>query len=109
MNAPRLLARLEKLGIANPLICTNINKLGFRMCGGAAAYEEMMTHGNCRLIAMSVFASGALPAQDALEYVCRFPRIESIVFGASSRSNIAQTRQLIEKLTPAGNAVEADA
>lgn len=109
MNAPRLLARLEKLGIANPLICTNINKLGFRMCGGMAAYEEMMTHGNCRLIAMSVFASGALPAQDALEYVCGFPRIESIVFGASSRSNIAQTRQLIEKLTAARNAVAADA
>jgi hypothetical protein len=74
-----------------------------------AAYEEMMTRGNCRLIAMSVFASGALPAQPALEYVCGFPRIESIVFGASSRANIAQTRQLIEKLTPARNAVEADA
>ena len=109
MNAPRLLGRLEKLGIANPIICANINKLGFRMCGGMAAYEEMMTHGNCRLIAMSVFASGALPAQDALEYVCGFPRIESIVFGASSRSNIAQTRQLIEKLTAARNAVAADA
>jgi len=109
MNAPRLLARLEKLGIANPIICTNINKLGFRMCGGMAAYEEMMTRGNCRLIAMSVFASGALPAQPALEYVCGFPRIESIVFGASSRANIAQTRQLIEKLTPARTAVEADA
>lgn len=109
MNAPRLLVRLEKLGIANPIICTNINKLGFRMCGGMAAYEEMMTHGNCRLIAMSVFASGALPPQHALEYVCRFPRIKSIVFGASSRSNIAQTRQLIEKLTPSRNAVEADA
>jgi aryl-alcohol dehydrogenase-like predicted oxidoreductase len=72
------------------------------MCGGIAAYEDMMTRGNCRLIAMSVFASGALPAQYALEYVCRFPRIRSIVFGASSRSHIAQTRQLIEQLTASG-------
>jgi hypothetical protein len=107
MNAPRLLARLEKLGIANPIICTNINKLGFRMCGGMAAYEEMMTHGNCRLVAMSVFASGALSAEQALEYVCRFPQIRSIVFGASSRIHIAQTRLLIEQLQdsqPAGSA-----
>lgn len=102
MNAPRLLATLQKLGFENPIICTNINKIGFRMCGGLSTYEELMTRGDCRLIAMSVFASGALPARQALEYVCRFPRIRSIVFGASSRSHIAQTRQLIEQLTPSG-------
>lgn len=101
MNAPLLLQRLEKLGIKNPIICANINKIGFRMCGGMPAYEDLMTQGRCRLIAMSVFASGALPPQEALEYVCKFPNIESIVFGASSRRNIAQTKQLIDRLTPA--------
>ncbi len=30
---------------------------------------------------MSVLASGALPPQEAVEYVCQFPHIESIVFG----------------------------
>jgi hypothetical protein len=102
MNAPRLLARLKKVGVAEPIICTNINKIGFRMCGGIGAYEELMTHGDCRLIAMSVFASGALPAPQALEYICRFPQIKSIVFGASSRAHIAHTRQLIGQLTPSG-------
>jgi hypothetical protein len=102
MNAPRLLRALEKSGITNPIICTSINRVGFRMCGGTAAYEELMAHGNCRLIAMSVFASGALDARPALEYVCRFPQVRAIVFGASSRSHIAQTRRLIEQLTPAG-------
>jgi hypothetical protein len=100
MNAPLLLQRLEKLGIANPIICANINKLGFRMCGGMQAYEDLMANGRCRLIAMSVFASGALPAVEALEYVCKYPHIEAIVFGASSRRNIAQTKQLIDRLTP---------
>jgi hypothetical protein len=100
MNAPRLLRTLQKLGINNPIICTNINKLGFRMCGGIDTYEELMVGGDCRLIAMSVFASGALAARPALEYVCRFPQVKSIVFGASSRSHIGQTRQLIEQLTP---------
>jgi len=92
MNAPKLLQKLDKVG--------NINKIGFRMCGGMQAYEELIAEGRCRLIAMSVFASGALPPQEALEYVCRHRQIEAIVFGASSRRNIAQTKQLIERLTP---------
>jgi hypothetical protein len=100
MNAPRLLHTLQKIGIDNPIICTNINKLGFRMSGDIEKYEQLMSHGDCRLIAMSVFASGALPARPALEYVCSFPQVKSIVFGASSRSHIGQTRQLIEQLTP---------
>ena len=98
-NAPLLLMTLDKVGISNPIICANINKIGFRMCGGMDAYDELIIGGRCRLIAMSVFASGALPPQEALEYVCKYPQIESIVFGASSRRNIAQTKQLIERLT----------
>jgi hypothetical protein len=70
------------------------------MCGGMTAYEELIASGRCRLIAMSVFASGALPPQEALEYVCRRP-IQSIVFGASSRRNIAQTKRLIDELSVA--------
>jgi hypothetical protein len=100
MNAPMLQRRLAKLGIENPIICANINKIGFRMCGGMQAYEDLIAAGSCRLIAMSVFASGALAPQEALEYVCRFPNIQSILFGASSRRNIAQTKQLIDRLSP---------
>ena len=37
-------------------------------------------------IAMSVFASGAIPPREAIEWVCAQPNIESIVFGASSRA-----------------------
>jgi hypothetical protein len=99
MNAPMLQQRLAKLGIENPIICANFNKIGFRMCGGMQAYEDLIAQGRCRFIAMSVLASGALQPQEALEYVCGFPKLESIVFGASSRRNIAQTKQLIDRLT----------
>ena len=34
-----------------------------------------------------------------IDYVCRQPRIESIVFGASSRGNIRQTKALIDELS----------
>ena len=70
MNAPFLLQRLAKVGLKNPIICANINKIAFRMCGGIEAYERMIADGRCRLIAMSVFASGALP-WDPLESTCR--------------------------------------
>jgi hypothetical protein len=101
MNAPVLVPRLAKLGIDDPIICTNINKIGFRMCGGMPAYEALMATGRCRLIAMSVFASGAIPPKEAIEYLGGYPRVKSIVFGASSRRNIAQTSRLIRELAAA--------
>lgn len=99
MNTPMLLDVLEELGIENPIVCSNINKIGFRMCGGIDTYERIIATRKFRPIAMSVLASGAIPVAEAIEYICKQPKIESIVFGASSRSNIKQTRQLIQSLT----------
>ncbi|MFO1217401.1 MAG: hypothetical protein U1E89_03345 [Burkholderiaceae bacterium] len=100
MNLPRLLDVLDDLGIDNPIVCANINKIGFRMCGGVDAYEKTIATRRFRPIAMSVLASGALSPREAIEYVCRQPKIESIVFGASSRGNIQQTKALIDELSP---------
>jgi len=99
MNLPRLLDALDALAIENPIVCANINKIGFRMCGGVAAYEKAIATRRFRPIAMSVFASGAIPPKEALEYVCKQTNIRSVVFGASSRGNIRQTKQLIDQLT----------
>lgn len=101
MNMPKLLDVLEELGIENPIVCSNINKIGFRMCGGINAYESAIAMRKFRPVAMSVFASGAISPKEALEYVCTQKKIESIVFGASSRGNIRQTKQLIDQLLPA--------
>jgi hypothetical protein len=98
MNMPALLDALEQVGIENPIVCANINKIDFRMCGGLEAYERTIRERRFRPIAMSVFASGAIPPEEALDYVCRQTRIESIVFGASSRANIQRTRDLVAKL-----------
>lgn len=98
MNLPRLLDALDRQGIENPVVCANFNKIGFRMCGGIALYEKTIRERQCRLIAMSVFASGAIPPREAIEYVCRQPQLSSIVFGASRRANIRQTKSLIDEL-----------
>ena len=97
MNLPKLLYVLEKGGISNPIICASINKAGFRMSGGKDVYEETLATKRVRVIAMQVLAGGAIPASEAIEYICRLPNIESILFGASSAENIKQTCSLIHK------------
>lgn len=97
MNMPKLLDALEEVGIENPIVCSNINKIGFRMCGGFEAYERALNEKKCRAIAMSVFASGAVPPREAIEWVCQQPNIQAIVFGASSKTNIRNTKSLVEE------------
>lgn len=96
MNLPLLLDTLEGAGIKNPIVCASINKIGFRMSGGMELYEQVIAQKRCRLIAMQVFAAGALPPKEALEYVCKLDGVESILFGASSRGNIKQSKSLID-------------
>jgi hypothetical protein len=101
MNVPRLLDALDALGIDNPIVCANINKIGFRMCGGVDLYEKTLATRRFRPVAMSVFASGAIEARTAIEYVCTQKSIEAVVFGASSRANIRHTKALIDEFSAA--------
>jgi hypothetical protein len=97
MNLPMLVDALDGVGVKNPIVCANINKIGFRMCGGVDAYREVLRSGRCRAIAMSIFASGAVPPREAIEWVCGLEGLHSVVFGASSAANIRQSKELIEK------------
>ena len=97
MNLPMLLGVLEDVGVENPIVCANINKIGFRMCGGFEAYEKALKEREFRAVAMSVFASGAIPADEAIKWVCEQPNIASVVFGASSHGNIRRTRELVDR------------
>lgn len=99
MNMPALLDALEATGIRNPIICSSINKIGFRMSGGMEIYETYLREREFRPIAMQVLAAGALKPNEAIEYLGRFPRIESVLFGASSANHIRETKMLIEAYT----------
>lgn len=97
MNMPALLDALNLIGIENPIICSSINKIGFRMSGGIEIYEKYLNEKQFRPIAMQVLAAGALQPKEAIEYLGRFPKIESVLFGASSRGHIKETVDLIEQ------------
>jgi hypothetical protein len=98
MNLPRLLGALEEAEIENPIVCSNINKIGFRMCGGVEAYQQALLGQTFRPIAMSVFASGALAPREALSWVLAQPNIQSIVFGASTHTHVVETCALAREL-----------
>lgn len=97
MNMPALLDALNSVGIENPIICSSINKIGFRMSGGIENYEKYLNEKQFRPIAMQVLAAGALHPTEAIEYLGQFSTIESVLFGASSKSHIEETKDLIEK------------
>jgi hypothetical protein len=95
MNLPALVDFLLACGIDHPIVCSPINQSGFLMTPSQAACERTLAERPFRPMAMSIFASGAIAPKKAIEYVCGLPKIESIVFGASSRGHIEQTSDMI--------------
>lgn len=95
MNLPLLLDTLESVGIQNPIICSSINKIGFRMSGGVKLYEKTIAERKFRPVAMQVLAAGAIRPREAFEYVGKQKNIESILFGASSRDHIKESSDII--------------
>lgn len=100
MNLPMALDAFDDVGIENPIVCANINKIGFRMSGGVEAYRDALERRPFRAVAMSVLASGAIPAREAIEWVWSLPNLESMVFGASSAANIRSTKALVDEYAP---------
>jgi phosphoribosylformimino-5-aminoimidazole carboxamide ribonucleotide (ProFAR) isomerase len=97
MNMPRLVDFLLDCGIENPIVCSAINRAGYFMNPDTETYEKTLKEKRFRPIAMSILASGAIKPEEAVEYVCRKLNIRSIVFGASSKQHIIQTKQIIGK------------
>ena len=65
------------------------------MSGGKELYEKVLHTAKARIIAMQIFAGGAISSKEAIEYVCTLPNIQSVLFGASSQGNIQETVSLI--------------
>jgi len=66
------------------------------MSGGVETNERYLHEKQFRPIATQVLAAGALRPKEAIEYLGKFPRIESVLFGASSKEHIKESKELIE-------------
>lgn len=89
---------VDDLGLKDPMICTNVNKIGFRMNPSKDGVEETLSRRNSFNIAMSFLASGAVKPGPAVEYLKGLNGIDSVLFGASSPNHIKETKQLLEAM-----------
>ncbi len=98
MNLPALSKYLIECGIERPLICASFNKSGYLMNPSRESYEAAVQEDKQRFVAMSVFASGAVPPDEAADYVSGFDKIEAVLFGASSKEHIEETVEMFRDL-----------
>jgi len=97
LNLPYLLNKLKEWDIEEVVVCSSINKIGFNMNPSLDAYLEAIQHNDpskYQIMAMSSLASGAIPPQEAFDFVNGL-NIQSVVFGASSEKNIKSSLSLI--------------
>ncbi len=97
MNLPKLVDFLEISGVKDPIICSSINKAGFRMFGGRELYEYYLLKKKYRYIAMQPLAAGAITPEEAFQYLSRFDNIVSVLFGSSNKSHVKITKEYILK------------
>jgi len=97
-NMPYLKSRLEEWGVDEIVICSSFNKIGYLMSPGLKEYISAASRNDptkYQLMAMSTLASGAVPPNEAFEFI-NSQNIQSVVFGASSRKHIEETVKLIK-------------
>ena len=95
MNLPRLLDVLDHAGIENPIVCANINKIGFRMSRRRRRLHETLGRQARGRRDVGVRLRRH-PAAGGDRVGVRAADIESIVFGASSRTNIRNTKSIVD-------------
>jgi hypothetical protein len=86
-----------KLGCSDAIICSPVNKIGYRMNPSRGEVEAIIRQRKNRSVAMSIFASGAIKAQEAISYINQLDGIDSVLFGASNIDHIRYTFENLKK------------
>lgn len=89
---------INKLGLKNPVIVSDINKIGFRMNPTQKDVETVLAKNDSYNIAMSFLASGALKPLEATKYISAIDGVGSVLFGASAPSHIKETKEILDAM-----------
>ncbi len=96
-NVPLLRNRLDERGWNDYLIMAAFNKTGFYLNPSLDETIKAVQKPGMNFIPMSTLAAGAIPPEEAFEFIGQFPEIKSVVVGMSKKSHIDQTVDLINK------------
>ncbi len=94
-NPSHLHQCLSNRGWKDCLIMAAFNKTGFYTNPSLIDTIETIKKPGVNFIPMSILAAGALPPDEAIEFISQFPQIKSAVVGMSKKNHIDQTVQLI--------------
>lgn len=86
----------NELEMKNPIIVSNINKIGFRMNPSQEEVENTLMAQDSYNIAMSFLASGAIRPKEASDYISSIKGVNSVLFGASTPNHILETKKLLD-------------
>jgi hypothetical protein len=89
---------VNELGLVDPIIVSDINKIGFRMNPSQEEVENTLKKKDSYNVAMSFLASGAINPEEAVEYIGSFDGVDSVLFGASSHNHIKGTKELLQMI-----------
>jgi hypothetical protein len=87
---------VNELEMQDPIIVSNINKIGFRMNPSKQEVESALSSEDSYNIAMSFLASGAIKPKEASDYINSIKGVKSVLFGASTPNHILETKKLID-------------
>ena len=98
MNYPLLAAKIANQDSdLKYRVCLNVNKNGFRMNPCKDKVLEKIKYSKNHLTAMSIFASGSLFPDEAIEYITSVKGLNSYLFGSSSITNVKKNIYLFNK------------
>lgn len=97
-NVPLLRNTLDSRGWDDYLIMAAFNKTGFYLNPSLEETTKAIQKPGMYFIPMSVLAAGAIPPQEAFEFIGKYPEIKSVVVGMSKKSHIDQTVDLVNSL-----------
>jgi len=100
LNLPTLVKQLEHEKVEDVVIMTSVNKIGFFMNPSREACESVLSDARWDVMAMSILASGSIPATEAFPYAASFPAVKSLLFGASREETLGKSLEIIESLDP---------
>lgn len=90
-----ILNHSKVLELSDLIVCFNINKQGFNVFPSLSVVESFIkSRPNYKLMAMSIFASGAADVPSSIDYIKRL-NLDYVVFGTSKMRNVKSNFELL--------------
>lgn len=96
-NLPLIRERLDDRGWGDYLLMAAFNKTGYYVNPSLEETIKAVQKPGVYFIPMSVLAAGAIPPEEAFEFIGGYPEIKSLVVGLSRKEHIDQTIALVNK------------